>query len=77
MDYSTRRSTSREKDNRAIERNVHMKKTRKERGREFRSTINEKFGFKPSIVQSDESDEDEAANSKNQEKQKRARAFYL
>jgi hypothetical protein len=54
-----------------------MKKTRKERGREFRSTINEKFGFKPSIVQSDESDEDEAANSKNQEKQKRARAFYL
>lgn len=77
MDYSSRRSTSREKDNRAIERNVHMKKSRKERGREFRSTINKKFGFKPSIVQSDESEEEEAASSNERDQQKRPRAFYL
>merc|ERR1712096_418992 len=43
MEYSSRRSTSREKDNREIEKQVHMKKSRKDRGREFRSKINQKF----------------------------------
>jgi len=78
MEYSSRRSTSREKDNKGIEREVHMKKTRKERGREFRSKINEKFGFRPTVVQSDEEEDSEEENEKrNDKKQKRIKAFYL
>jgi hypothetical protein len=44
-----------------------MKKSRKVRGREFRSKINEKFGFRPTVVESDESDsesEEEASIKK-------------
>jgi len=51
--FAKRRSTSREKDVKAIEHQTHMKKSRKNRGREFRSKINSKFGFKPSVVESD------------------------
>jgi len=77
MEYSSRRSTSREKDNKGIEREVHMKKTRKERGREFRSKINEKFGFRPTVVQSDEESDEEENEKRNDKKQKRIKAFYL
>lgn len=77
MEYSSRRSTSREKDNREIEKQVHMKKSRKDRGREFRSKINQKFGFKPSIVQSDEESGDEEIDDRKDKKQKRIKTFYL
>ena len=53
-----------------------MKKTRKERGREFRSKINEKFGFRPTVVQSDE-DSEEENEKRYDKKQKRIKAFYL
>ena len=54
-----------------------MKKTRKERGREFRSKINEKFGFRPTVVQSDEESDEEENEKRNDKKQKRIKAFYL
>ena len=36
----------------------HMKKSRKARGREFRSKINEKFGFQRNVVESSEESSD-------------------
>ncbi|CBY32944.1 unnamed protein product [Oikopleura dioica] len=58
----------REVDIKTIERNVHMQKSRKQRGREFRDKINSKFGFKSSIVntdsESDSSDSEEEVRAK-------------
>ena len=55
-----------------------MKKSRKERGREFREKVNAKFGFKPEVVRSSDSDSDsdDPRETKNT-KSKRIKPFLL
>jgi len=78
LEYGQRKSQERDIDYKQIEREVHMKKSRKERGREFREKVNAKFGFKPEVVRSSdsESDSDDQNDQKNT-KSKRIKPFHL
>jgi len=80
MEYGQRASGERELDYKQIERAVHMKKSRKERGREFRARVNAKFGFKPDAGKSGSSssgDEDEDNERQEAKKTARIRPFHL
>lgn len=78
LEYGQRKSQERDIDYKQIERQVHMKKSRKERGREFREKVNAKFGFKPEVVRSSDSgsDSDDPSETKNT-KSKRIKPFLL
>lgn len=53
----------------------HMKKSRKDRGREFRAKINAKFGFKPSVVRSDTESDNEVDTKETSAKKGRIGKF--
>lgn len=61
----------REVDIKTIERKVHMQKSRKHRGREFRDKINSKFGFKSSVVNSES--ESDSSDSEDEVRPKKTR----
>ena len=55
-----------------------MKKSRKERGREFRERVNAKLGFKPEVVRSDsDSGTDSDREDKKANRSKRIKPFHL
>ncbi|CAG5111818.1 Oidioi.mRNA.OKI2018_I69.chr2.g6090.t1.cds [Oikopleura dioica] len=62
----------RDMDIKTIERKVHMQKSRKQRGREFRDKINSKFGFKTSVANSD-SDSSDSSDSSEEVRPKKTR----
>ena len=60
-----------------------MKKSRKERGREFRARVNAKFGFKPDAGKSgsgssnSEDDDDDRDESREAKRTARIKPFHL
>lgn len=61
-DFHNQGADEKDVEIKSIERVVHMKKSRKQRGREFRDKINSKFGFRENVIDSD-SDSDASVSS--------------